>query len=107
MPLTLAALAAATRTVTFEYLGEQIHVTYRLAAQTIENEQADLQDRLAAQLVSWDVLDDDGKPYPTDAESLKHFPAPIFLLRVAQEITRDVWATMRVDPTPAGTSGAS
>jgi hypothetical protein len=44
-------------------------------------------DALSDAMVSWDLINDDGRPYPLDRESLSHLP--IFFLYT---VSRAIWA---------------
>src|SRR5438874_8922809 len=85
MPIRLAELTKETRTLvkTFDGTDDTLSVTYRpsawtpalmaehLAAVREGNTPEALVLDLAALLVSWDLLDDKGKPLPTTAEALR------------------------------------
>jgi hypothetical protein len=45
-------------------------------------------DVLAEAIVSWNLFDDDGRPYPTDRESLSDLPL-VALYKIAQAIETD------------------
>jgi len=98
MPLKLTELRKTTRTVTFSYSGEDVTVVYKPGLLTatrrlrmlygsgayLEMDRPQARDvltgwesyhtDLAALLVSWDVLGEDGKPCDPTAALLEQFP---------------------------------
>jgi hypothetical protein len=92
MPFSIKKVKEETRSATFE-VGDQTgevsfypkRFTKSLLNQAAES--GDNIDQLIAILVpliaSWDVVDDDGNPYPITPESLAEFPLEV--LRVIQE----------------------
>lgn len=114
MPITISDLRADLRelSIAIEGVG-MLNVTYRPSAITAEVEAA-LMDSLERQrpgqavvsllaetLVDWDLQNDDGKPLPADAATLRRLPLR-FLMLIAEAITRDI----APNPMSAGTSGA-
>lgn len=104
MPLTLKQLRAKSTSVEVEVLGETVHLGFAPGRYTsdVDERMADffdsvdpdatrltadqnavLLDFLLAILVDWDVLDDDGKPIPIDAENLRLIPPMVRLEFVA------------------------
>jgi hypothetical protein len=116
MPIRLAELTKATRTVvqTFEGTEDTLSITYRPSAWTpaVMNEHLSAVSSgntpealvldLATLLVSWDLLDDKGKPIPITAESLRRVS-----LEVLNVVLGAINADMLPDPTPAATSNGS
>lgn len=102
MSLTVAQLAAETRSFVWHYI-EDIAVTYRPGVLTLAWNALEVKDALAATLVALDVLDDKGEPIALDAATLgRTLPVPV-MRKLAQAIYDD----SALDPTPAGTSGGS
>ena len=102
MGLTIAALVAQTRDFTWRFLDEDVAVTYRPGVLTLAWDTQDVNVALAETLVSLDVIGDDGKPIPLDADTLMHvLPVPVM-----RSLARAIYADASLDPTPAGTSGA-
>ena len=102
MPLTIAALAARKATLTFTYAGDEVNLTYHPGLYTRAFGEKDGMDALSEILVTWDVLGEDGAPYPTTIEALAKLDMG-FLRAVMGQITMDV----HLGPTSAGTSGAT
>jgi len=86
MPIRLADLRKETRSITFEFLGETVHVAYSPGAFTPELEAeanaaepghqlGALAKMFARILASWDVMDDDGQPLPITLDTLMVMPA--------------------------------
>jgi hypothetical protein len=103
MGLTIARLAAETRTFTWKCLGEEVPITYKPSALT----HAWLADfpnvALAACVISLDILNGNGKPIKLDAETL----GQTLSVHILREINQAIWDDSAVDPTTAETSGAS
>lgn len=117
MPLKLTDLRKATRSVTFSYAGEDVIVVYKPGLLTstlrlrmvygsgayLETEKPRAREvltgwgsyhvDLAALLVSWDVLGDDGKPCTPTAELLEQFPQA-FINALVEALIDD----QKVDP---------
>ncbi|GIV81729.1 MAG: hypothetical protein KatS3mg051_1083 [Anaerolineae bacterium] len=102
MGISIADLKKKTRTVRVEYLGETVTVDYRPGALTPEAQvrMGQVQDTaesarvmaeyLADTLVSWDVLDEDGKaPVAITTEFLMQCPSS-FLGAIVQAILEDM-----------------
>lgn len=101
MPITLDNLKKDVRTCTVEYNGETAQVTYRPSGYTPEVEdrfQTYVQSSrssngfaefLAGILISWDLLDDNGKEFPIELEDLRTLPGR-FLTIVVNAITADM-----------------
>lgn len=76
MPISLAQMAANTATVTFQYAGCDVSVTYApglindAAISALDAGFAERSAELAQLIKAWDVLDDSGNPYPIDADHL-------------------------------------
>ena len=103
MGLTIARLAAETRSFTWKVLGEDVAVTYRPGVLTWEWDEQPTHEALAATLISIDITNGTGKPIGVTAASLrKHLPWP-FMVRLAKAI----YADSSLDPTTAETSGDS
>lgn len=103
MSLTIAKLAAETRRIVWRTHGEEVAITYRPAALTQGWISKTAAEALAACVVSLDILGDDGKPIPLDAESL----AATLSEPILKTINTEIWRDASVDPTTAGTSGRS
>ena len=103
MGLTVAKLAAETRSFTWHYAGEDVPITYRPGVLTLAWDEQDVNVALAQALVSIDIVNGSGKPIKTDADTLiKTLTVPIM-----RTIARAIYADAGVDPTTAETSGAS
>jgi hypothetical protein len=85
------------RTFTFSYEGQQVSITYTKEKESPaflrEQRSLAVEDELvrflAATLVTWDVLDDDNQPWPTDEDGLAVLGFD-FLLAVTRAIGEDV-----------------
>lgn len=100
MPIKLADLTKATRTVVADYDGLTVNITYapgkltpaveaRLNDANENNRPASgVADELANIITGWDILGDDGEPVPITAELLHEFPTR-FLLACVQAIGSD------------------
>ena len=99
--MRLSDLAKDRRTVTVTVNGGTVSVTYRPGGITPQSEDA-LRELIAEQragaslvamlsgiLVEWDLQDDEGQPYPMDAESLRRLPT-VFLSAIAEGISADL-----------------
>jgi hypothetical protein len=103
MGLTIARLAAETRSFTWHYLGEEVPITYRPGVLTIAWDEQDVHVALAETLVSIDITNGKGKPIATDADSLRSYlPVPIM-----RTIAKAIYQDAGLDPTTAETSDAS
>lgn len=103
MGLTVAKLVAETRSFVWKYLGEDVPITYRPGVLTVAWNERDVHLALADTLISIDITNGSGKPIKVDAETLrKTLPIPI-MRTIASAIYNDAG----MDPTTAGTSGAS
>jgi len=109
MAIRISDLARETRKITINIgLSEPLEIEYRVMAYTPDLEDIILgtQDRPAAALahilnhlvVSWNLVDDDDKPYMLDDEHMRKLPLPV-MLRIFQAIAED----MRPNPPTAGT----
>lgn len=103
MSLTVAKLAAERRSFTWHYDGEDVAITYRPSTLTFQMLESEIFDGLHAQLVTIDILDDEGKPIALDADALRS----VLPLPVARAIVKAIWDDAGPDPTTAGASGAS
>jgi hypothetical protein len=103
MSLTVAALAAETRSFVWKCLGEDVPITYKPGALThswlVDSPSA----ALAACIVTLDILNGNGKPIKLDTETLER----TLSVHVLREINQAIWDDSAVDPTKAGSSGAS
>jgi hypothetical protein len=110
MPIRVSNLAKNVRETTVAYEGETAAVSYKPGSVTpnmLDEMQAHKED--AGALVSlirrcvaeWDVLQDDGKPLPTDAPAVGDLPVA-FLNAVLTAVFED----MRPNPSTGGTSAA-
>jgi len=100
MPIKLAALTRATRTVPVDSEGLAVSLTYapgkltpaveaRLNDANEHNRPASgVADELANIITGWDILGDDGKPVAISADQLHEFPTR-FLLACVQAIGSD------------------
>ena len=126
MPITLSDIANRTREVSFMFdLGdhkEEVKAVYRPGWYTVEREEAlkarsdankDTNDiraaeeraqRLSELLISWDVLDAKGKPYPTTYTALRSIDSTGFLGELESAIVRDLYPNRQTGETSAGTS---
>lgn len=103
MPLSIADLAAETKSFKWKVLGEDLAITYRPGVITYAWDTGAVEEALAQTLVSLDVTNGTGKPIKLDAKSLKeHLPIP-FMRNLAKAIYKDANA----DPTTAETSAGS
>ena len=103
MGLTVAKLAAETRSFTWRYAGEEVPITYRPGVLTLAWDEQDVHVALAQTLVSIDITNGKGKPIELDADTLvKTLPVPIM-----RTIARAIYADAGVDPTTAEISVAS
>lgn len=109
MPIRLTDLVNQRRTITtsFEVNGqkETFDVTYDPGWYSVEREEelkAMAEDktvwaaerrarRLSELLIAWEVLQDDGTPYPTDYEALRSIDSNGFLAAVEKAITEDLY----------------
>lgn len=101
MPVRLSELRANVRTVAIPVDGDVLNVTYRPSGITPEVEDRldeatskqrigeSLMTLLAAALVSWDLLGDDGKPLPVTVETMRVLPLS-FLAKLVQAVTADM-----------------
>lgn len=100
MPISLADLTKATRSLTLEYDGSTVALTYypgkltpaveaRLNQANADNRPAGgVAEELARLIASWDVLDAKGKPEPITVELLRELPTR-FLLAMVSAIGAD------------------
>jgi len=103
MSLTIAALAAETRSFVWKCLGEDVPITYKPNALTHSWLVDSPDEALAACIVSLDILNGSGKPIKLDAETL----GKTLSVHVIREINQAIWDDSAVDPTKAGSSGTS
>jgi hypothetical protein len=97
MPISLSHMKNDKRTLTVHYFGDECNVTYRPSALTPVTENAlrdaedntTLIDTLAEMIVAWDVLDEEGKPLPIEADVLNQLPNA-FLGHVLQACREDM-----------------
>jgi|SRR5215217_1744605 len=92
MPFSIKKVKEETRAATFEVGGQTGSITFypkRFTKSLLNTATAagDNIDQLIAILVpliaDWDVVDDDGKPYPITSEALSEFPLEV--LKVIQQ----------------------
>lgn len=99
MPLNLANLKHNTRSVSIDYFGEPVNLTYRPSEMTpateaelqgaADEERTEVMVRTVARLVTaWDVMDGD-EPLPITADVLRGLPSA-FLLHVLDGIQADM-----------------
>jgi hypothetical protein len=100
MPISINDLRREQRTVNFDFLGDQVSVTYRPGAVTPEVEDAmqtaqererpanGLAEVVSMLLVEWDVLDENGTAIPTDLETCRTLPTE-FLSAIVVAIVDD------------------
>ncbi len=111
--MRIGNLVRDRKTVTVQVGDGTVQVTFRPSGITPEIEDR-LRDMIAEQrvgasfvallsgiLVEWDLQDDEGRPYPMDAESLRRLPT-VFLYAVAQAVS----AEMVPNPPSGGSSAA-
>lgn len=108
MPITLAKIAANTSTVTFDYMGDPITVTYfpglvteKIFAQmqgfanmteaTFMPHMNDFNKTLTRLIKSWDVYEDEEQTvmFPLDPERMAELPLA-FRIQLVSEITTDI-----------------
>lgn len=98
MGITLSKMAANTATVTFQYMGDSVNVTYApgkindAVIDKLDGTTEQCTEALAEIITSWDVMDDSSDPpvmFPVDAERMKELGWP-FRLEVRQAIVRDM-----------------
>ena len=101
MPIKIGDLSKEVREISFVFADETVNLSYKVGKYTGEAElrlseaQTDKQpvnglvNLLDGMLVSWDVLEDDGKPMPVTVENLRRLPVN-FLAEVANTITEDM-----------------
>lgn len=108
MPITLSELTKKTRKITVDIgANEPLEVEYRIQAYTPEIESVVLSvgerpamalaEVLKRLVVSWNLVDDNGKMYPLDDEHLNKMPLQI-MMAIFQAIAED----MRPNQTTAG-----
>ena len=111
--MKIGNLVRDRKTVTVAVGNGTVQVTFRPGGITPETEDR-LREMIAEQrvgasfvallsgiIVEWDLQDDDGKPYPTDAESLRRLPT-MFLYSVAQAVSAEM-----VPNAPSGGTSAA
>ena len=103
MGLTVAKLAAETRSFVWKHLGEDVPITYRPGVLTLAWDEQDVNVALSQAIVSIDITNGSGKPIKTDPETLiKTLPVPIM-----RTIAKAIYTDAGVDPTTAETSAGS
>jgi hypothetical protein len=103
MALTVARLAAETRSFVWKYMGEDVPITYKPGVLTLAWDDQDVHVALAETLVSIDIIDGKGKPIALDADTLvKTLTIPIM-----RTIAKAIYADAGLDPTTAEISVAS
>ncbi len=103
MPLTVAKLIAEERPFTWHYLGEDVAVVYRPGVLTVAWDEQALPKALAQALVSIEVIGGDGAQIePTEEVLEQTLPVPAM-----RHLAKAIYADASVDPTTAGTSGAT
>jgi hypothetical protein len=99
MPIALKKMADHIGQASFKFLGDDVHVEYKLGAIEVTNtdfrddEDALIHDLLERVLVSWDVLDEQNQPIPTTAQAMRDH-------RIPTPFLRDVWRAIVEDTTP-------
>lgn len=94
--MSLAALIAVNQTVTVDYYGNEIDVTYAPARYNADfwdwmndpeggQKAGSIPEALERLLVSWDVTGPDGKPIPTTAAAMAEHNIPLDFLNTAYE----------------------
>lgn len=109
MPISIAALKLAKRTITIAFTEkESLSLTYdpnavnadREAQEAAQRSQglsiAALAGSLHGIILEWDLVDEHGKPLPPSLETLKGLGLPV-LMRLNREINRDFFPLMRSD----------
>lgn len=101
MPVSVGKLCSDTARVAIEVDGETLNVLYRPSGLTpavqetlrelVQEQRAgmSLVTVLRGTLVEWDLLDEEGKPLPTDEATLQELPI-VFLAQVAEAISEDM-----------------
>ncbi len=115
MPISISALTANRRTVNIDFSGETLKVTYRPSAINAAQEERELADRetghhvmsiirtLIENIVSWDLLGEDGQPLPLTEDALK--PLGIDVLQtISNSIVRDALPNRTTQPSSNGSS---
>lgn len=101
MPVRISHLSADQRTIKIPWGDDAVIVTYRPSGispaiedrvrehMAAEKAGAMLVELLASCLVDWDLLDDNGRPLPTNKKALRELPT-VFLTKVTTAITEDM-----------------
>ena len=103
MPIRLSDLAAKTRTVTVDFEGTPIEVTYLPGRMTMATQQRlqkstelpagkanrELATILAELVAGWDVTDDNGAPLPVTEELVRQLPLR-FVTALTTELFEDI-----------------
>ncbi len=93
MPISLSELQNNTRTITVDYDGEKVTVVYKPGVLTptasTEFVKSTVVEQLEKLLVSWDVMDEKGKPLPVTTELLNQLPGR-FLSHLALAVSGDM-----------------
>lgn len=111
MPISLSALTADRRTVKVPFGDDALTLVYRPSTINAVQEARELEDRekgrhllaqarsLAEIILSWDLVDDAGKPLPVTEETIQTFG-----IDVVSKITRAVLADLLPNQTTPPTS---
>lgn len=109
MPISISALTANRRTVSIDFGGETLKVTYRPSAINAVQEARELEDKEKGQHVlsmvrtmietieSWDLLGDDGKPLALTEDNLKPLGIDI-LSQISRAIVTDALPNRTTPP---------
>lgn len=96
MPLSVKTLTAKRNSLTIEFAGEKVELTYRPGVATpaweskIQSQENSGYHQLAELVETWDLLDDDGKtPFPLDYKKLLVLPSE-FVTSVLVQIAEDM-----------------
>jgi hypothetical protein len=95
MPLTLKALQGKVNTMTMDFGGETVHITYKSGVITPawEEKWKGKEDGIYHQaeelIVDWDVMKDATHKYPTTLAAIKELPLE-FVVAVVSECARDI-----------------
>lgn len=111
MPLNIKTLSAKINELETEFAGEKVKLTFRsgIITPTWEQKYKGKPDGVyqqAAEIIeTWDVLGDDGKPYPTDLKSLRDLPVE-FIGHIVSACANDLVPNRKTSAQSGGSSFA-
>lgn len=115
MPISIASLTADRRTIKVPFGDEHLTLVYKPSAVNAKQEARELDERakgqhilsqarsLAEIILSWDVLDDSGKPLPVNEETLAMLGLEV-TAKLTQAILADLLPNQKTPPSSNGTS---